>query len=86
MTDIKLQENSMRSQSQSCLNSKYLRFVSRRGAFLDAGSDISSFLIIILLEYSFCEIIFRRDRSLAVLALGIVKVRLAVFDVKIAWV
>jgi len=41
ITDIRPQENSMRRQSQSCLNSKYLWFVPSRRASLDVGMDVS---------------------------------------------
>ena len=41
-TDIKKREISIRSQSQSCLNSKYLWFVSLRGASLHPGGDVTA--------------------------------------------
>jgi hypothetical protein len=37
-----VKEISMRLQSQSCLNSKYLWFVSRQCASLDAGTDVNT--------------------------------------------
>ena len=40
MTDIDVQEISMRSQSYSRLNQKYLWFVPSRRASLDVGTDI----------------------------------------------
>ena len=40
-TDIKKREISIHSQSQSCLNSKYLWFVSLRGASPHPGRDVS---------------------------------------------
>jgi hypothetical protein len=44
MIDAKPLEISMRLESQSQLNSKYLSFVSLRGASRDPGKDVINFL------------------------------------------
>jgi hypothetical protein len=58
-TDTKPREMSMRSQSQSRLNSKYLWFVSRRGASPNPRTHVNRFWHAIMMNC--CEFEYNDD-------------------------